>query len=265
MSYWRFIDKWGLLDKVYMPDGGDTCHREGTFWSLLGMMSDADSVLWLERFHRDEDDYLAIMKKLHVDNGVFVRHVRPLNDVNSWDRMSRDQFQPMVIAAGYWSKEELSKIIKGHRSRGFLFCTNTRKNGATRHNHGKVVAGEIRDYGWKLPDITGLEILGNFIRSKKSWFFYLALFICDIEGLFGSIKWRCFPKHNIALNHTLSLLQACHRLPTPLSWLSRKIMPFERLFDLIQDHLDDLHPSDDMQFLADMFKDAKKGVFGEKK
>lgn len=256
-KYYRFIDKWGLLDKVWGPDGGDTCQREGMFWTLLGMMTPEDQIKWLERFERDLDSYQDMMKLLHVDPGVFIRHCRQLNDVNAWDRMSRDQFQTMVSAAGYWDHYALQDIKKGHRSRWWIFTTNTRKNGVTRTSHKY---GQKDGYGWKLPDPTGPEIWATFIRADEDKWRRWKLYIYDLETLGASLIWRYKPKHNITLNHTTALLYAMDNWPTFWIRLSAYIMPIEKLVDLAGEHLTDLHPTDDMQFFTEMFRDAKKGI-----
>ena len=243
------IDKWGLLDKNLIPDGGDSCHREGMYYSLRGM---------LPRYFDELVRYKHVMAKLHVAPGVFVRHSNPDYDASDWDRMSRDQFQPMIIAAGYYDRSELKKIFRGHLKRGLLFTNNVRRNGATKTNHGKFVSGEIRNYNWKIPDPTGPEIWGNFIRSYKAWWFYPLLVMFDLELFAGAIKWRFFRKHNIALNHTLSLLQSIDRMPTPLSWLSAKVMTPEKLIVICKDHLNDRYVG--MPFFGEMLDQALEAL-----
>jgi len=179
--------------------------------------------------------------------------------------MSRDQLTPMIIAAGYWDKEELRKIAKGHLKRGFLFTNNTRRNGANKINHGKLVAGEIRNYDWKIPDPTGPSIWSNFIRAYNFWPLYPLLLLFDIELFVNSILWRYFRKDNIAMNYTLTLLQANDRMPTPWGWLSRKIMPVKKLIKLIGEHFTDFGHGD-MYFFKPMFEDAWESVTdGDKK
>ena len=242
MSIDKFIDSHGLLDKRSHPDGGDTCQREGMYFSLLGMQG------------LTGPRYPFVMKELHVADGVFLRHSNPDYDASDWDRMSRDQFQPMVIAAGYMSRVELNKIFRGHLGRGFLFTNNTRRNGATKKNHGLMVAGEVRNYNWKLPDLTGPEIWGNFIRAYNFWPLYPLLLLLDLELFLGALKWRFYPSHNITMNHTLSLFQALDRMPTPLSILASYVMPVPRLVRLLGEHFMDFQ--DDMVFFKSMFKDA---------
>ncbi len=251
-----FIDKWGLLDKHYLPDGGDTCQREGMFFALLGMQRETEC---FDGLFVAETRYRAIMDKLHVYPGIFVRHSWTGYWASDWDRMSRDQFQAMIIAAGYFGGSyDLRRITRGHLSRGFLRTTNTRNNAATKENHGKFWDGELRDYSPQTRDFTTLEIWSNFIRSFRAWYLYPLLILLDLELFFGAIIWRFAPKNNIAMNHTLSQLQSMDRFPTPVSWLARMIMPVPKLIALIRDHFNDF--PDDMEFFGEMFQDAYESI-----
>ncbi len=259
-----FIDQWGLLDKIYGRDGGDTNHRENYFWSLLGMMDSPRRRKWLDASKREPLDYYKVMKKLHVFPGIFVRHSQEISpDVNAWDRMSRDQFQPACIACGYWSDQETRRIIAGHKKRCFIRTTNIRNNGATKENHGdlKDNDGNKFDYSPQMADFTGPEIWGNLIRStNRKWWKWLILFFFDIEIWGGAVKWKYFPKNNIALNQCLSVLQSLDKMPTPLSVWGEKIMPIEEYNIYILDHLDDFHKEDTMIFLTEMIKDAHASI-----
>jgi len=245
----RFWDQWGTLDKLWAIDGGDSCQRVAMYYSLLAIMPD-------EKKHKypknTQADFNKVMALHHVDDGVFIRHPNAKWDASDWDRMSRDQFHPMIIAAGYWSKEHLKKMTKGHLKRGFLFTNNTRHNGSTKRNHGVIEGEWTRDYGWKMPDLTGPDSWGSFIRAWRLWFLWPFLWIFDLDMFIGSIIWR-FKDSDIAMNHSLSVLQAKDRLPTPLSWLSTLIMPPEHLVELIGKHFAN---DDDMMFFYEMFSDA---------
>lgn len=240
-----FWDRWGTLDKKYMSDGGDSCHRIGMYYGLLGILPLEDRVKY---FNSGLRDFNIAFSKHHVAPGVFVRHPNLDWDASDWDRMSRDQFQPMIMAAGYWSRQELKKITIGHLKRAFLFTNNVRQNGANKRSHGTA----HYDYGWRFPDVTLFEIWGTFIRAWNAWWLYPLLLIFDLETLGGSIKWRFWPKHNITLNHTLALLHQMDRLPTPWTWLSGKIMPPERLIKLMGEHFRDFGEGNDMVFFEEM-------------
>ena len=245
-----FIDEFGLLDKIAGRDGGDTCHREGVWFSLTGMLGLKKSQKWLEQ---RELQFQSVMAKIHPAPGVLIRHPDPNRDASDWDRMSRDQLQPVIIACGYWSKTELKKLAWGHLMRGFLFTNNVRQNGANKRSHG---TGDY-DYSWRFPDVTLFEIWGNFIRAFKAWYLWPLLLITDLELLFGAVKWKYWPKHNIALNQTLSMMQGYDRLSTPWSWIAVKVCPIPYMIDFIKDHLDDFDIKEtpnpeDMEFLAEL-------------
>ena len=254
----RFWDEWGTLDKLYKPDGGDSCHRVGMYYSLLGMMTPERRKKYPKA---GAQSFNALMKKHHVSPGVLIRHPNTAWDASDWDRMSRDQLHPVIMAASYYNSKELSDLTMGHATRLFLFASNTRRNGANKKNHGVMSYGEIRDYDWKIPDPTGPEIWGLYIRAWKLWPLWPMLLFTDLETLIGSIKWRFFPKHNITMNHTLSIFYAADRLPTPISYLSRLIMSPERLINLLAQHFKDT-PTD-MTFFEEMFKDAWKSIKGD--
>ena len=246
-----YIDPWGLLDKKTNRDGGDTCQREGMLFSLIGMRVKG---MTRHQVYKRAGRFKEVMQKLHPHPGVLLRHSNPDYDASDWDRMSRDQVQAMVIAMGYWDKKELKRFCKGHLKRGFIFCNNTRQNGATKRNHGS----NGYSYAWKLPDITGPEIWGNIIRGFNAWYLWPLLLVCDIELFLGTCKWRWFRRHNIALNHTLSMMQAHDRLPTPLSWLAQKVMPIPEMIEICKDHLDDSLV--EMPFFGNMFTDAWESI-----
>lgn len=242
-----YVDKWGTFDKKFMPDGGDSLHRVFFFWSLAGMMGFIKQAEWSTKINQKITDHIKIHK---VHQGNYVRHPNKDWDASDFDRMSRDQLKPLVVALGYWDRKELKDFTIGHLKRGFLFCNNTRQNGANKFTHGT----KNYDYSWRFPDVTGPDVWALFIRAWKAWPLYPLLLLFDIYLIVTAIKWRWFPKHNIALNSTLSLMQAIHRLPTPLSWLASKTMPVPKLIEICREHLNDQYVA--MPFLADMMRDA---------
>jgi hypothetical protein len=250
-----FVDSFGILDKHNGPDGGDSAHREGMFWTLIGFLKMNNFGYWLTSAGRNLDDFQTVMNKIHPHPGVIVRHPNPDWDASDWDRMSRDQIIPCIMAMGLWGRHELKKFAWGHLKRGFLFTNNVRQNGATKRNHGQ---GNY-SYAWRFPDVTLFEVWAIFIRAFKAWPLWPLLVIFDLETLGGAIIWRWFPKHNIAMNHCLVILFGKARLPTPTMWLARKIMPPERLIKLIGEHFRDFRQGDqvmDMEFFEPMLTHA---------
>lgn len=252
-----FVDQWGILDKHNRPDGGDSAHREGMFWTLCGLMDSSHMIYWLSEAKRWLNDFEPIMDKLQPHPGVILRHPNPNYDASDWDRMSRDQLIPIIMACGIWSQKHLKRCAWGHLKRGFLFTNNTRQNGATKHNHG---TGNY-SYAWKLPDLTGPEIWALYIRAFNAWYLYPLLLLFDLETLIGSIIWRFWPKNNIAINHSLVCAYSNRYLPTPIIMLARWIMPQSKLLILINEHFRDFRHGSivmDMEFFGDMFYDVEK-------
>ena len=248
----RYLDDWKLIDKVVGRDGGDVCHKESRFWACLAIMSEDDRKKWLSAFQRRRADVDWILAMFQPSPGILLRHPNPDIDAGDWDRGSRDMLKSYAIACGYWSQNQLKRLIKGHAKRLFLLATNTRQNGANKWNHGK---GGY-DYSPRTPDVTGPKVWNAYLRGLNKWYLWPFIFALDIELLGGAINWRYFKKSNLAQNQAMEQLQATDRLSTPFSWLANKIMPIEKLIELVADHLDDHHPTDDTRFLADMMRDA---------
>lgn len=268
MEVMRFIDKWNMIDKLCDPDGGDSAAKMGMYFSLMGMMSDADRERWERSAGWGTQEWFDfIVPKYHVIDGVVIRHVNREWDSSDFDRHSRDQLKPNLIAFGYWSRHELKSMLWGHLKRGFLFAGNTRQNGATKENHGKVKdpsTGELFDYSWRFPDVTLFDFWGAAIRAYKAWWLYPVLWLTDIYLVVGAIKWRFFAKNNITLNFVVTLFQAIDRLPTPWWRLSVWIMPPEKLIELAREHLTDFGKGQDTEFMADMMIDAYKNIRSKK-
>lgn len=255
-----YFDEWGTLDKLN-GDGGDSCAYFYTFYALHAMGAHVESA----RIHSiyggrhqipSASHFLITSKSHHVSDGVLVRHPAPHRDASDWDRMSRDQMIPALIAWGFLSPKELWKFFKGHITRGLLFAANTRRNGATKRNHSKMEAGEVRDYSWKLPDLTTFGTWAVYIRAFKAWYLWPLLLLFDVNNMFSAMIIR-YSNKNIVLNHALELLQAKHRLPTPWSWLALKINGIEDLATRIEDHLDDF--PDHIVWIGDMYRNAARG------
>lgn len=248
-----FEDHEGLLDKRTLPDGGDTGQREGMYWTLraicFGMVA-----LVVENFAFRLSTFAEVIEKLHPSPGVLLRHSEVAWSASDWDRMTPDQMRPMIPAMALWAPEELSKFVRGHAKRLFLFANNTRHNGATKANHGQVEGEHLRDYSWKVPDLTGPTVWASLIRGTKAWYFCPLLFVFDIFHLASAIKWRYFPKHNIILNHATDAVWFRYRWPTIASTIALAIMPPKRIVPIVKDHFDDF--GDDMQFFETMFNMA---------
>ena len=189
-------------------DGGDTAQRMGLYHSFLQMRAmlgiSNETLPFSSRF-----DYLDAIIKLQQSPGIWRRHPDQWNDPSDF---SRDQMVPNVVAMGFCEATQALKATSlAFLKRGFLFCQN--------------------------KDIVSPQLLASFIRA---WFWSLSSFlvilwpllvVLDVFLLFDVILRiivKFFDSNNVGddLNTTLLVLQAEHSLPTPLSWLARKLYGF---------------------------------------
>src|SRR5690606_36918964 len=125
-----------------------------------------------------------ILYKLWINQGNYCRHPDPSKWYSKSDVMSRDQATPNVIAMGLTNNRKLLlDFFKGHLKRGLLFMTNTRHN-------------EPSNTKAKLPDVTGPEFWGYYIRGFKLWFLWPILLIFDLETLITSLT-KLFKKNDL--------------------------------------------------------------------
>lgn len=225
------IDDFGVITKKQdngTLEGGDSMANEGTYHSCI------------------IDPYAANAKfnKLEVAPGVWRRHP----DISKWygetNRTSRDQLIPILtaIAANGLSKRA-RKFLKQHLKRGLLFATNTRRNGATRENHGSQYKGNgrlsltdkiilklkipllpvtegFRNHNWKLPDLTLIEFWALLIRACDFRLLYPLLMVFDISLFFGFLFRKFLKSDPDVRNYIMPLLAASYKLPTPFSMLA---------------------------------------------
>lgn len=187
------LDQYGFIVQKD-GDGGDTAQREGMVGIAAALTND---VVWTERTKK------KIAELELCATGLFRRHPYQWNETSDF---SRDQQTPIVIAMGFLGMiEQLDRMFSATVDRYFR-CQNA--------------------------DINSPEHIGHFLRSKpKLWFWFFLLF-SDIFMLLNSII-LCFKgldKNNVGddLNHVCSLIQARLRLPTPVSFMARKIYAWFR-------------------------------------
>lgn len=140
------------------------------------------------------------------------------------DRFSRDQQSALVIAmAVYGYTNMLLELLLRHLAR-FGFFTNTRRNGATKENHGKLKysdSDERYNYDYKIADFITPEFTALYIRGLNWWLLYPLLWVLDIQTLADSIILRLKPKQDI-LNHVLICEYTSRKWPTLWTWLANK-------------------------------------------
>lgn len=171
-------------------DGGDTAGREGDYWFAQGLYNHGNPG---EIYGFD-----SVLTHLQVNPGVFVRN--PVHYNNPKD-FSRDQTIPLILAMGEYRRYATLKCLFWNQFKNF----------------GRYPNG----------DIAGPEDLGYYIRAFKAWYFYPVLIFGDFQMLVNSVI-RIVKSSNVNdtsddINHTLALLQAQAHLPTPISYLARKI------------------------------------------
>ena len=203
-------------------DQGDTLNREGHVMTTaailhghLKLMSDNEYRFLCER-------YEGILKKLQdpKDWSNYARTDLPGYWGSTYQVMSRDQATPNITAFGLnnmWSRT--LKAISGHAIfRALLFTTNVRNNWAYPGTP---------DYAWKLPDVTFIGYWGLYVRSLWGVPLWPLLVILDLDLVVNALikvySYGKDPTNTDDINFLASLALAYYRLPTPLSWLARKI------------------------------------------
>lgn len=202
------FDKFNMITK--QGDGGDTAANMGTYHFCL-----------LNPCQLDRVSYLYAIQKLEYAPGKWRRHP----DTTKWyaqpgmERMSRDQLTPLICAmATHQSTRPLLRLFLSHARHLWLFAFNTRKN--------HIYKDDPR-YKWKLPDITGPEFFGYYIRAFNLKILYPLLLVSDLETLIGTIikviMFKLGKPDYDCRNSILTHLLALQIMPTPLTYLSRYI------------------------------------------
>lgn len=200
----RNRDKFGLvtyLRKNGFRDGGDTCQMTAFYYYGILLYGKPDLI----RFTID-------LAKLTVRPGIFVRHPnRPvrwnepgMRDFARWNDpkvLSRDQLLPLCIAMGAHGMS-IAPTLKRIAGRGF--CS---QNGDPIWLH---------------------HFAACFIRAPRLSVAYPILWFTDIFLVTGAIidviRAYTQPNNNKGYKNALMLLlQAYHCMPTPISWLARKV------------------------------------------
>ena len=117
-----------------------------------------------------------------------------------------------------------------HLMRLLLFTTNTRKN-------------DVKLNPKKLPDFTGPEFWGLYIRSNPitGILLYPLLCLLDIETLAGSIFRRLQPLkssdgkiNDDVINHLTVCIFQAQNYPTPVSYLALKINSYDDMLEKLK-------------------------------
>lgn len=215
------MDHWNLICQG--SDGGDSANRTSIYLLVKSWENAPDSSLWTKLVsYLTRPDYPGILR----------RHPDPTKWYSDWDRMSRDQTYPFIMAAKeYGDSNTVWSYILGHFLRLFLFTTNIRNNGATAANDGTIydpVSGTKWNYGVKLPDITGPDFWAVEIRALPTLVgvcLYPLLCVLDLYTLFSAMFLRWYnTDQNDVINHVIMSVFNSKYLPTPFTWIMNKFI-----------------------------------------
>lgn len=222
-----YTDAFGMVTTINPVDGGDSCAHGCAILYAATILDDqaTQSALGV---------YTA---KLEKEYGRYVRHPDPLKWYSNIDTFSKDQLIPLLCLLGIrGTRPAIRRIILKHLERLFLFSWNTRENGAVSTNtpvmtwyqrigyiFGLYNPG-IPCFNWKIPDITLIDIFGLYVRGLDLYILYPLLFLCDIPTLISSTLYRYkLSSSTIQMNQILSIDFSNRVMPTPISWLAKKI------------------------------------------
>jgi hypothetical protein len=171
-------------------DGGDTAQRTGMFFYV----------------HGDRLAFEAALNRLEMSPGIYARHPYQEGFRSNPARFSRDQQRPLVIALGkYRMYDRLKRLTVEHVKR-----------------FGK----------YQNLDFIGPTNISEYIRAFRAQALYPVLYFSDLGLLTDSILNVASSYFNRDQtddnNHVLTLLQSQDIMPTPVSWLARKIYKYFR-------------------------------------
>ncbi len=194
-------------------DGGDTAQRVGmiTFGRYL---------------NRDGNIYQIAqwLAKLTVGDGQFVRNPDPTMWYSNPKNFSRDQTRSLVMAMGAYALSEPLKANLKNLIKNFGFYPNVYPN---------FTSPGDKDYVKKIPDLASPEHYSEYIRAlyacgnRSMLALYPVVLLGDCFKLLGTLIDVFYtdrdPTETDDVNSIMSHLQALNWMPTPLSWLARKI------------------------------------------
>jgi hypothetical protein len=141
--------------------------------------------------------------------------------------ISRDQMTGIMAALiATHDFKGMCRLILHHATRGFLFAYNTIHNGRPKDL-----------WGWKIPDLTLLDIWATEIRGLKPLAYLLWPLLCILDvHIFIATLVNLKRKQDDPINFAIKLIIANEHLPTPLSWLAWKACDKVKLHEEIHDY-----------------------------
>lgn len=253
MKTWQdYTDERGLVTQKQSMggDGGDSLQRTCSAAILENL--EAGGGVWGCQFLAQVVSHLA-----SPDYSKYRRSWHPTKWYSEFNRTSRDQLTPLVIALGLFGMQSLLfEVLIDHLKRGLLFAYNTRRNFQyeTAEIHAARSTPDVPwDYSWKVPDVTGPEFWALYVRGFRYRVSYPVLLVLDLHTLIGSIVLRFQKDEDDVINHALVLEYAKVRMDTPWMWLARKITPRSWL----QERMDKFFGKEIEPPLNEMFRSLK--------
>lgn len=216
-----YIDEYGLPCQVegdYSFGGGDTANRIG----LIGVANALAKGIHTVGVEVDEEQGSAMvnsmLSKVEIIPGIMVRHPEPTKWWSEPRFFSRDQQSAVVIGAGFANNKALVKRLLVKHLKRFGLYQNFQINKTDVDGKKKLVQG----------DVATPEHFNFYLRALKLYPLYPLLLLGDLFTLFNSliIIFKSFIDADDTsndLNHIASLLQSKKVMPTPISWLARKV------------------------------------------
>lgn len=218
-------------------DGGDTAHRTGHFHFLVEANKKIGNYN-LELYPYDAySTYKRQMNELESKWGCYCRYpkkeynLEPQHYYNEGPYhgvMSRDQTQPLVLAAG--AKKDYFRVLRmmaTHSLRLFIATQKTKR----------FLSPTEGDYEWRRPDFTFFEFFALYLRAIPvlGYILYPLVLLGDLETLGGSIFRRFTEigrKNDDVANHCSICINGMQRVPTPIMWLANKVNSYKQMKDL---------------------------------
>lgn len=222
-----YIDTYGLICQIEDDGsfgGGDSANRCG----LLAVASEFNNGLYQADLDMSKEHVMAacnsMFGRIETRPGVGIRHPEATKWWSNSKFFSRDQQSAVVIGAGFSNNQVLVlSLFKNHLKRFGLY-QNFQINSLDVDGKKHFIQG----------DMATPEHFNYYVRALNLWALYPVLLIGDLFMLLNSIIIvikSIFDADDTSndLNHICALLQAKRKLPTPISWLARKVYRFFRM------------------------------------
>lgn len=199
----QYTDKYGII-VTKNDDRGDSFALTNRYYYLRKLNEPDNTELDIKyskvitQFELNKDRYIR-----HPDNQTPYKDGQlPQEYIADSTRFSRDQQDPGVICMGEYPEEKsrLERLYASHVA-----------------------------HGYQNKDVAGPQHWSRYIRSLGHKLSYPLLVLYDAALLIDSYLnfWkRSDDEGDVGdtINHSLAIIQAYHRYPTPLSWWARKVL-----------------------------------------